>query len=405
MNHITTLATTIVLAIVSVCDGQPGTNSLPTTPPAFPPREGRSATQYEARVPGSLTDPRLDAEVSDWYEADLTPEERVNIRVYENTNRSAVNITTQTLRTDFWRMPVPAEGTGSGAVIDRRGYIITNHHVINGAQSARVTLFNNESFAATLVGQDPINDLAVLKIEAPPEMLFPVAFGDSSRLRVGQRVFAIGNPFGLERTLTVGIISSLDRSMPSAGGRTLNSIIQIDAALNRGNSGGPLMDSGGRMIGINTAIANPSGTGENTGIGFSIPISTVRRVVPELIEHGRVVRPTAGIARVYETDQGLVVVKVTAGGPAEQAGIEGFRTFIERQQRGGLILARAVQDTSRADRIVGVDGQPVESADEFLEFIERHNPGEQALIKIIRDGRGLIIPVTLSADNPESDTP
>jgi S1-C subfamily serine protease len=384
----------VLLMSPSIAAAQSPLGVLPPAPPTFaqPPD-----VSLQARRPGRAHAGQPD----DWYDAELTPEERVNIRVYENTNRSAVNITTRTLRTDFWRLPVPSEGTGSGAVIDRRGYILTNNHVIDGANSAQVTLYNNETFSAKLVGQDSVNDIAVLKIDAPPETLHPVTFGDSSRLRVGQRVLAIGNPFGLERTLTVGIISSLDRSMPSAGGRTLNSIIQIDAALNRGNSGGPLMDSAGRMIGINTAIANPSGTGENTGIGFAIPINTIRRVVPELIEYGRVVRPTAGIARVYETDQGLVVVKVIPGGPADRAGLRGFRTITERQQRGGFIIARTLQDPTSADRIVGVDGQPVESADEFLELIERHKPGEQAIISIIRDGQKLRVPVQLQSDEAE----
>ncbi len=344
----------------------------------------------------------LDAFSQEPYVAELTPEERINIAVYENTNRSAVNITTRTLRNDFWRMPVPAKGAGSGVVIDRRGYIVTNYHVIEGAQAAKVTLYNNESFAAQLVGKDPINDLAVLKIEASPDLLLPVTFGDSTKLRVGQRVFAIGNPFGLERTLTIGIISSLDRSMPSVGGRTLHSIIQIDAALNRGNSGGALMDSSGRLIGINTAIANPSGTGENTGIGFAIPVSTIRRVIPELIQHGRVVRATAGIDRVYETDHGLVVVKVRPNGPAAKAGIRGFRTMIERQQRGSFIVARAIQDTSQADCIVAVDGKPVASAEKFLHWIEGHEPGEQAMLTIVRDGAETQVPLILQADRAQT---
>lgn len=331
-------------------------------------------------------------------EVAYTPEERVNIRVYEQTNRSVVHITTRTLKTDFWRMTTAAEGTGSGAVIDSQGHIVTNDHVVEGADMARVTLFNNESYPAKLVGKDPINDLAVLKIDAPPDSLYPLQLGDSTRLRVGQRVFAIGNPFGLERTMTVGIISSLDRSIPSIGGRTLNSIIQIDAALNRGNSGGPLIDSAGRMIGITTAIASPSGTGENTGVGFAIPVSLVRRVVPELIANGRVIRATAGVARVYETEQGLVVVKTVKDGPAERAGIRGFRLFTERQQRGGLIIARTIQDPADADVIIGVDGQRVKTADEFLELIERHRPGDQTLITVIRDGREINIPVLLAAD-------
>ena len=188
-------------------------------------------------------------------------------------------------------------------MIDRDGHVLTNFHVVEGAREIRVTLFDGQTYDAKLVGGDPDTDVAVLKIDAPAESLFPVAFGSSTNLLVGQRVFAIGNPFGLERTLTTGIISSLNRSLPGRHGRrSLRSIIQIDAAINPGNSGGPLLDSHGRMIGMNTAIA--SKTGESAGVGFAIPINTIARVVPQLIQNGRVRRPDSGIARVYQTDRG-----------------------------------------------------------------------------------------------------
>jgi S1-C subfamily serine protease len=274
---------------------------------------------------------------------DFTPEERTNIGVYEKANRSVVNISTRTMRPDYFMMvSVDTDGTGSGSVLDTRGHILTNLHVVEGAREIRVTLDNGEDFEAGLVGQDPVNDIAVLRIAAPTEMLHPVQFGTSQSLRVGQKVFAIGNPFGLDRTLTVGIISSLNRSIPSHNGRTMKSIIQIDAALNRGNSGGPLLNSRGLLIGMNTAIA--SNTGENTGVGFAIPAGTIQRVVPQLIEKGRVIRPTAGIVHTHPTEAGLVVAALLPGGPAEQAGLRGFRVLRQQRQRGAFLYERTVVD-------------------------------------------------------------
>ena len=209
---------------------------------------------------------------------------------------------------------MPAEGAGSGFLLDKHGHILTNNHVVEGARRIEVTLSDGKSYEARLVGGDASNDMAVIKIDAPADSLFPIALGNSGELRVGQKVLAIGNPFGLERTLTIGIISSLNRSLPTRTGRTIKSMIQIDAAINPGNSGGPLLDSRGRVIGMNTAIA--SKTGQNTGVGFAIPINTIARIVPQLIKDGRVIRPDIGIERVYETDEGVLVASVTAGGPA-----------------------------------------------------------------------------------------
>ncbi|MCA9225965.1 MAG: trypsin-like peptidase domain-containing protein, partial [Planctomycetales bacterium] len=266
----------------------------------------------------------------------FTAEEQVNISVYENVNRSVVNITTKSVRGDaFFFEEMTTEGSGSGSVLDKEGHILTNFHVIEGAQEARVTLFNGESFVAEIVGQEPDNDMAVLRIEAPADVLFPVTLGDSGYLKVGQKIYAIGNPFGLERTLTVGIISSLNRQLPSRNRRMMKSIIQIDAALNRGNSGGPLLNSHSELIGMNTAIA--SSTGENTGVGFAIPVSTIRRVVPQLIENGRVIRPEIGITRVLQTEGGLVIVSVADGGPADQAGLQGFKAVRTQRRRGPFV--------------------------------------------------------------------
>jgi S1-C subfamily serine protease len=306
-----------------------------------------------------------------------------------------VHITTKSAQRELIFLEVPAEGTGSGSILDPAGHILTNYHVVEGASEIRVTLANGESFEAGLVGFDPPNDMAVLQINAPPEMLIPMALGDSSRLRVGQAVYAIGNPFGLERTMTTGIISSLNRTLPTKAGRIMKSIIQIDAALNRGNSGGPLIDSRGRLIGMNTAIA--SSTGENTGVGFAIPVDTIKRVAAQLIENGKVVRPEAGISRVLQTEAGLVIATLTPGGPAEQAGLRGFRIVREQKRRGPFTYEERRVDRSQADTVVAVDGEKVTTADSFLTLIERHRPGQQAVLTVLRDGNLVDVPITLSA--------
>lgn len=326
--------------------------------------------------------------------ADLTPEELVNIHVYEQTNRGVVNITTQVFHPNYFMMiEIPSRGTGSGSVLDRQGHILTNRHVIDGAEDIRVTLFDGESYEARIVGQDPQNDTAVLQIDAPDESLFPIPLGESTRLRVGQKVFAIGNPFGLERTMTVGIISSLERSLSSPTGHTMKSIIQIDAALNSGNSGGPLLDSHGHLIGMNTAIA--SSTGENTGVGFAIPVSTLSRVVPELVEYGKVIRADIGLSRIHETERGIVVVTLTPGGPAERAGLRGFRMVREQYQRGPFLLERRRVDRNYADTIVAVDEFPVHTKDGLLAAIEKKKPGELVRLTILREGRPMQVAVRL----------
>jgi len=325
----------------------------------------------------------------------LTPEERVNVLVYQQVNRSVVNINTKGFSgTLIPLVEMVSEGAGSGAVIDRAGHVLTNYHVVEGAREIRVTLFDGNGYDARLVGGDPETDVAVLKIEAPAEALFPVVLGSSSNLLVGQRVFAIGNPFGLERTLTTGIISSLNRSLPGRRGRrSLKSIIQIDASINPGNSGGPLLDSRARMIGMNTAIA--SKTGESAGVAFAIPVNTIARVVPQLIQNGRVRRPESGIARVYQTDQGLMIAALVPGGPAEKAGLQGWQVRKEKKRQGPFVVEYQTVDRSAADLIVGVDGRPIKTADDFIEAIDTKQPGDVVAITVIRSGRQVSIPLKL----------
>jgi S1-C subfamily serine protease len=280
-------------------------------------------------------------------------------------------------------------------VIDGQGHILTNFHVIEGARNINVTLFNGESFPAELVGQDPDNDIAVLKISAPGEMLFPIRWGDSSQLRVGQHIIAIGNPFGFERTMSTGIISSLNRQITSRTRRTIRSVIQIDAALNQGNSGGPLLNSRGELIGMNTAIATRSG--DNAGIGFAIPVNTMSRVVPQLIHTGRVARPTIGIMQVFETENGLLIVNMSPNGPAERAGLRG--SSIERRKVRsvlGMVEQESV-DHSQADLIIAIDQTKVKQADDLLSVIETKKAGDVVRLTIVRSGKSLSIPVTLGS--------
>ena len=327
----------------------------------------------------------------------FTPEEVTNIAVYETVNRSVVNINTKaTVSAGLFLLEVPSEGAGSGIVVDKAGHVLTNFHVVEGAKEIQVLLYDGSSHSATIVGQDPATDVAIVKVTAPPDLLEPVLFGQSADLRVGQRVFAIGNPFGLERTLTTGIISSLNRSLPTRSGRTIKSIIQTDAAINPGNSGGPLLDSSSRLIGMTTAIA--SRTGQSSGVGFAIPVGTLSRIVPQLIRQGKVVRPDAGIARVYQTDRGLLVASLVPDGPAEHAGMRGFRVVRERRRQGPFLSETERVDRSSADLIVAVGGVGVKNADDFLSQIEARNPGEQVLVTVEREGHVLDLPVVLAAE-------
>ena len=319
----------------------------------------------------------------------LSPEEVINVAVYDQCNRSVVNISTVSVsREGLFRMSMAAEGAGSGAIISTEGHILTNYHVVEGAKRIQVTLFNGESYPAKPVGIDPVNDIAVIRIEAPQEDLFPVELGDSDTLRVGMKVFALGNPFGLERTMSVGIISSLNRTLEIQENWVIKSIIQIDASINPGNSGGPLLDSHGRMIGINTAIA--SRVAQSAGIGFVIPINLVKRVVPELLAHGHVVRGDIGITHVEVVEKGLRIARLEPEGAASRAGLRGPKI----SKRGVLVF----EDVSAADIIIAVDTEKVATPAEFLGFIESKKPGERVTVTVLRDERPVDVAVELGGE-------
>ncbi len=326
-----------------------------------------------------------------------SPDEAINIAVYERCNKSVVNISTVTVVSNSLIFGVvPGEGNGSGSILDKQGHILTNNHVINDARQIQVTLFNEETYSAELVGADPINDIAVLKIKAPAEQLHPMALGDSDQLKVGLRVFALGNPFGLFRTMSEGIISSLNRSLAVHDNWEIKSIIQIDANINPGNSGGPLLDTQGRLIGMNTAIA--SKVQQSAGIGFAIPVNLVKRVVPELIEHGRVIRGDIGITHVTVTENGLRIARLTPGGPAERAGLRAPQLV---RQRFGL-MTRQMTDKSTADVITAIDGTKVSNASEFLSVIEGKKPGDVVDLSVLREGRVVRVRVRLGSDDPKA---
>lgn len=328
----------------------------------------------------------------------FSSEELNNISVYEKVNRSVVNINTTAFRRGVWfGDPEPQEGSGSGWVIDKEGHIVTNHHVISGSDVITVTLFDGDPIPAEVVGSDKQNDIAVIKIKTDPATLFPVEIGESSDLRVGQKVLAIGNPFGLERTLTVGIVSSLGRTLRSKTKRLIKDVIQTDAALNQGNSGGPLLDNEGKVIGMNTAIA--SLTGENTGIGFAVPINTIKRIIPQLIEYGRAIRGTLGIDVFFKEKGGLGVASVIEGGPADEAGLQGLKRERVRERRAdGLVVEYYRPNRKETDKIISIDGSPVESTDDYQAAMDSHKPGDVVDVVCERAGSQRTVKIRLGLE-------
>jgi S1-C subfamily serine protease len=311
----------------------------------------------------------------------LQPEERTAIGVFEEAKTAVVYITTLVYRRDFFTfnvLEIP-QGTGSGFIWDDSGHIVTNFHVIYQAEDVQVSLSDQSTWKAEVVGRAPDKDLAVLKIEARGDKLQPIRIGTSSDLEVGQSVYAIGNPFGLDQTLTTGVISALGREIESLTRRPIQGVIQTDAAINPGNSGGPLLDSAGRCIGINTAIYSPSGA--YAGVGFAVPIDTVNRIVSQLIAFGKVIQPGLGIryvedsvARQVGIEEGVLVLDIERGGAAAGAGI--MPTRYDRQ--GNVVLG---------DIIVAVDGQSVKTTDDLYKILERHNVGDEVRVEVLRGGR------------------
>lgn len=325
--------------------------------------------------------------------SELTPDERINMLVYQQANRSVVNITTRGVQADdFLMLFSPRAGSGSGSVLDKQGHILTNYHVVEGADRIAVNFYDSSTADAKLVGFDAANDLAVIKTEASAEKLFPLAWGDTNKLQVGMRVFAIGNPFGLERTLTTGIVSSLNRSLRTENNRLIRGVIQTDAAINPGSSGGPLLNRRGELVGITTAIV--SRAGQNSGVGLAIPASASRRIVDDLIKFGRVKRPDCGIFNVNELENGLLIGRLAPDGPAERAGLRGPKVVVERR---GTFEFRSV-DRSKADRIVAVDGKTVKTADDLLSYIESKKAGDRVTFTVVREGKKVEVAVTLAEE-------
>jgi S1-C subfamily serine protease len=317
---------------------------------------------------------------------DLAADEQAAIDIFREASRSVVHITTSALRRDLFSLDAQEipRGSGSGFVWDQDGHIVTNFHVIQGAAAANVMLANGTAWRARVVGSYPDKDVAVLVIDAPRDQLFPLAVGESSDLQVGQKVFAIGNPFGLDQTLTTGVISALGRQINSVTSRPIKNVIQIDAAINPGNSGGPLLDSAGRLIGVNTAIFSPSGA--YAGIGFAIPVDEVNHAVPQIIRRGEVVQPSLGIEILPDQlaqrwgVRGVIVAGVQKGSAAEKAGLRS--------------LSRDEASRISADVITAVDGKPISSVRELLDILADHQLGDTVELTIVRDGETKEIKLT-----------
>jgi S1-C subfamily serine protease len=321
----------------------------------------------------------------------LGEEERSMIELFHKASVAVVFITTRAQQMDFWTRNVfeVPQGTGSGFVWDDEGHVVTNFHVVQGADVAEVAL-GEDVYEATAVGEAPDQDLAVLKIRAPKSKLVPIRIGTSADIEVGQKVFAIGNPFGLDHTLTTGIVSALGRTIQSVTNRPIDGAIQTDAAINPGNSGGPLLDSAGRLIGVNTAIYSPSGG--SAGIGFAVPVDTVNRVVTELIAYGKVVQPRLGVElddrlSAYVTRRlnirGVMLRGVDPGSPAARAGLRGTK-----RSRTGLVPGDVLQE---------IDGRSIASSDEFLGRLGNYRPGDTVTLTVWRDGQVLKVKATLEA--------
>jgi len=358
----------------------------------------RQVREVEARHVSSATPsglPGLSPASAPEHPGTLTEDEAINVRIYRQASPAVANILTKATEYDFFMDPVPVEGAGSGFLIDPRGYILTNFHVVAGAQSIEVILGDKSRYPAKFVGADQRNDVALLKIEAKGKQLASLPLGDSSTLQVGQKVLAIGNPFGFQSTLTTGVVSALGRTVQTSDTTFIDAAIQTDASINRGNSGGPLIDTHGDVIGINSAIYTPSGTA--AGIGFAIPINTAKLIANDLITEGRVRRAYLGVSTLELTgwlaealdlpvQEGLLVEQTTRGGPAAAAGIHGGDRRVQSGMRTLMI---------GGDVIIGVDGQKVANQFDMDVLLNRKRPGDTVTLTIYRGAKKLEIPVKL----------
>ena len=371
---------------------------------------GAVVASEERMVPGNAESFLLQTAVrSDpIYTADMvasyTQDELQNISVYEKCNEAVVNINTQVMAVNWFLEPVPQEGgSGSGSIIDRRGYVVTNVHVISDAYKIYISLSDGTQYEGRVVGTDAASDIAVLKFDPPVGVeLKTIAFGNSDKLKVGQKLIAIGNPFGFERTMTTGIVSGLGRPIQSAAGTIIRNMIQTDTAINPGNSGGPLLDTAGRMIGINTMIYSTSGS--SAGIGFAVPVNTARRVVSDLIQYGTVrrgvieaayVQLTSSIASYarLEINRGLLVSQIQKGGNAEKAGIQaGTEAVRYGSSRNGRIIYLG------GDVITAMDGISVTSLADYYSILESKRPGDTVKVTVYRNGKYLDLQVSLTEE-------
>ncbi len=331
-----------------------------------------------AAIRAEFTQPKTES-----FDTPISQEEAVNIQIYKKFSPGVVNVISTTLEWNFWSEPVPRQGVGSGFVIDKKGHIITNYHVIKNAKRLDVTLHDKSQYEAKRVGWDPMNDLAVLRINTSEEKLHPLKLGSSDDLKVGQKVLAIGNPFGLERTLTTGIISSLGRTLETGYG-IIDGVIQTDAAINPGNSGGPLLNTRGEVIGVNTAIF--SGTGENVGVGFAVPVNILSRIIPDLLKYGKVLRPWFGVRGIPLTrrlgkaldlvlQEGLLVEQVERGSSADLAGIRGGRR---------RILYGNFRLITGGDVLTSLGGRSLSSVNDVMRALEGKRPGDQIDVTFYR---------------------
>ena len=339
-----------------------------------------SGAAFSDKVPAGVTDPSM------------ATDENNNIEIYRAVAPGVVNVNSTSYSRDFFGFVEPREGSGSGSVIDPEGDILTNYHVIEGATKLSVTFGGQKAYAAKVVGGDPDTDLAVIRLlEKPREALTVVSLGDSDKLAVGQKVLAIGNPFGLDRTLTTGVISALQRPIRAPNNRLIEGAIQTDASINMGNSGGPLLDSHGRVIGINSQILSPSGA--SAGLGFAVPVNIAKRIVPQLINSGSVKRPKLGISsRSVESlknqvqlpvSEGVMILEVSPGGGAANAGLRG----LTETEDGSMDLG---------DIIVSIEGEKIANTDDLSRVLEKRQVGDTVKVDLVRNGRHMSVPVRLT---------